>query len=199
MSDVKDFRWVGMSSKGKIEKRMTYESIKSCAEMWYARFTRVTGTGTDEAEHTEVYAVAPGFFHIAVHTLTLFKWTKLVLTQREKVTVSKTRAKHNFSKHDLERILVTLWAFDDTTFIHERARSQTTLVLDLYCWTGARIGAFFTGGLRYQVRAYGDLRLLLMNSGHRLFPRSVRCRQHARRLELFLPRETAMGQSKPGP
>jgi hypothetical protein len=65
--------------------------------------------------------------------------------------VNKKRPKHNFSVSDLTRVLVTLWVKDDLIFIPERYRLQFTFIFRVYCWTGARLGAFFTGGLRYGV------------------------------------------------
>ena len=53
---------------------------------------------------------------------------------------------------DLTRVLLTLWTRDDLMFIPERYRVQTTFIVHVYCWTGARIGAFFTDGLRYKVQ-----------------------------------------------
>lgn len=53
---------------------------------------------------------------------------------------------------DLTRVLLALWTYDDQIFILERYRVQTTFIIHVYCWTGARIGEFFTDGLRYKVR-----------------------------------------------
>jgi hypothetical protein len=35
-------------------------------------------------------------------------------------------------------------------FIPERYRIEFTFIIRVYCWTGARLGAFFTNGLRYR-------------------------------------------------
>lgn len=69
----------------------------------------------------------------------------------EDLVVNKRREKHLSTLCDLTQILLTLWTRDDLIFIHERCRIQFTLILRMYCWTGARLGAFFTGGLRYGV------------------------------------------------
>jgi hypothetical protein len=45
---------------------------------------------------------------------------------------------------------VTLWTWDDSTYIPERYRVQFAQTLRIYCWTGAGIGAFFARGLRYK-------------------------------------------------
>jgi hypothetical protein len=39
---------------------------------------------------------------------------------------------------------------DDLIFIPERYRIQFTFIFRFYCWTGARLSAFFTDGLRYR-------------------------------------------------
>lgn len=69
----------------------------------------------------------------------------------EGTVVNKHRPKHNFTEQDLSRLILTLWTRDDLVFIPERYRVQATFITHVYCWTGARIGAFFTGGLRYKV------------------------------------------------
>lgn len=71
----------------------------------------------------------------------------------EGVVVNKHRPKYNFTVRALTRVQVTLWTKDDLIFIPERYRIQTTLIINVFCWTGARLAAFFTGGLRYEVRA----------------------------------------------
>lgn len=68
----------------------------------------------------------------------------------EGLVVNKRLPKHNFTSRDLNRILLALWTRDDLVFIHERYRIQFTFIIRVYCWTGARLGAFFTGGLRYR-------------------------------------------------
>jgi Protein of unknown function (DUF3435) len=64
--------------------------------------------------------------------------------------VNKRLPKHNFISSDLTRILLTLWTKDDLVFISDRHWIQFTFIIRVYCWTGARLGAFFTDGLRYR-------------------------------------------------
>ncbi len=68
----------------------------------------------------------------------------------EGVVVNKRRPKHNFTEQELIRILLTLWTKDDLIFVPERYRVQFTFIVRVYCWTGARLSAFFTNGLRYR-------------------------------------------------
>jgi hypothetical protein len=78
----------------------------------------------------------------------------------EGAVVNKHRPKYNFTVRALTRVQVTLWTKDDLIFIPERYRIQTTFIINVFCWTGARLSAFFTGGLRYEVRL-----IRLSNSG----------------------------------
>ncbi|KAN0069234.1 Protein of unknown function (DUF3435) domain containing protein [Elaphomyces granulatus] len=148
LATVKDFiRFYIATSKpqlDKVEKRPTADSINIAAEWFFAGFTRVTGTDTDNEERSEVY-----------------NWVRQTLT-REGIVVNKHRPKHNFTDRDLSRVLLTLWTRDDLIFIPERYRVQTTFIIHVYCWTGARIGAFFTDGLRYK-----DVTLVLQRASGR--------------------------------
>lgn len=66
--------------------------------------------------------------------------------------VDECLPKHNFTKEDLDEILLTLWTSKDLIYISERDKVEFTLLLHTYCWTGARLSAFFSGeGLRYKV------------------------------------------------
>lgn len=60
---------------------------------------------------------------------------------------------------DLTRIVVTAWTKDDLIFTPERYRIQFTFIIRVFCWTGARLGAFFTDGLRYR-----DVELVLQRT-----------------------------------
>jgi len=148
LATVKDFiRFYVATSKpqlDKVEKRPTADSINIAAEWFFAGFTRVTGTDTDKEERSEVY-----------------NWVRQTLT-REGIVLNKHRPKHNFTDRDLGRVLLTLWTRDDLIFITERYRVQTTFIIHVYCWTGARIGAFFTDGLRYK-----DVTLVLQRASER--------------------------------
>ena len=77
----------------------------------------------------------------------------------EGLVINKRKPKHNFSERDLTRILISLWTQDDLIFIPERYRIQFTFIIKVYCWTGARLGALFTNGLRYR-----DIELVLQRT-----------------------------------
>ena len=76
----------------------------------------------------------------------LVQWVRKVLTL-EGLVVNKRKPKHNFTPRELTRILLTLWTKDDLIFNPERYRIQSTFIVRVYCWTGARLSAFFTNGL----------------------------------------------------
>jgi hypothetical protein len=65
--------------------------------------------------------------------------------------VNIRRPKHLFTERDLNRLLRTPWTEDDPIFIPQRYRIQFHYIFLEYCWTGARVFAFFTGGLRYGI------------------------------------------------
>ena len=67
------------------------------------------------------------------------------------MVVNIKKPKYNFTVTTLTKVLVTLWTKDDLVFIPERYRLQDTFILRVYCWAGARLSAFFTGGFRYGV------------------------------------------------
>jgi hypothetical protein len=69
----------------------------------------------------------------------------------EGVAVHILRDKDNFTKRDLDRTFDALWNANDLAFILECYRIYSTLIFLPYCETGARLSAFFTGGLRYGI------------------------------------------------
>jgi len=77
----------------------------------------------------------------------------------EGLVVNKHKPKHNFTPRELTRILLTLWTKDNIIFIPERYRIQFTFIVRVYCWTGARLSAFFTNGLLYR-----DVELVLQRT-----------------------------------
>jgi hypothetical protein len=48
-------------------------------------------------------------------------------------------------------VLVTLWTSLDIAFIYNRECTGFHFLLDVFCWSGSRINAFFAGGgLKYK-------------------------------------------------
>lgn len=81
------------------------------------------------------------------------QWVRTKLVE-EGLVVNKKKAKQLFTHHDLTRVLVTLWTEVDLGYIHERHRVQFTFIFRMYCWTGARIGAFLKGSLDIRYVAF---------------------------------------------
>jgi hypothetical protein len=77
--------------------------------------------------------------------------TRKSLTPPDEKTVRNQCLYRGIAAPDLTRVLLALWTRDDLIFIPERYRVQTTFIIHVYCWTGARLSAFFTHGLRYKV------------------------------------------------
>ena len=60
LATVKDFlRFHTATSRGKIVEKPTADSVNTFAEWFFAGFTRITGTPTDEEDRSEVYKVSP--------------------------------------------------------------------------------------------------------------------------------------------
>lgn len=130
---LKDFaRFYALSRPGKLSTRPTATSIKSFMEKFFVAFMVETGTVIDRNKRIELY-----------------RWIRHKLTKEGTVENIKN-PKHNFVAQDLENVLTALWTHDDLAYIPERYRIQFTFILLVYCWTGARIGAFFKGGLRWK-------------------------------------------------
>jgi hypothetical protein len=67
--------------------------------------------------------------------------------------VNASLPKYNFGPEALDRLLLALWTRPDLLYIHERTRVQFAFLIHVYCWTGARLSAFFKKkeGLQYKV------------------------------------------------
>lgn len=75
-------------------------------------------------------------------------------------TVNKRKIKRLFRETEFIQFNTAFWTADDACFIHPRNRVQVPFAILVFCWTGARIGAFFpnskegTKGLLYKVQLY---------------------------------------------
>lgn len=91
----------------------------------------------------------------------LDQWTRNILA-KEGLVVNKKKPKQLFGERELVQFNVTFWTIDDAQFTHPRNKAQVPFAIAVFCWTGARIGAFFPdqenkdkGGLRYRVDSKG--------------------------------------------
>lgn len=150
LETTKDFlRFYISTSRPVISTKPTVDSINTVAEWFFAGFTRVTGTETIETDRKEVYNVRD---HINLRRVMLIlQWVRRVLTA-EGIVVNQRLPKDNFSVENLTHVLRTLWTKDDLSYVPECYRVQFMFIINVYCWTGARLGAFFTGGLEYEVK-----------------------------------------------
>ncbi|KAI9764363.1 MAG: hypothetical protein M1840_008501 [Geoglossum simile] len=147
LATTKDFLCFHIAlSRGRIKDKTTVDSVKTFAEWFFAGFTRVTGTVISEDYRSAIY-----------------EWVKTVLT-KECLVVNTRKPKHLFGKHDLIQFHITFWTKNDTNFVHPRNKIQIPFIIDVFCWTGARISAFFPnpdnkakGGLRYK-----DIKVVLL-------------------------------------
>ena len=78
--------------------------------------------------------------------------------RREGETVNKHKVKRLFGETEFIQFTTTFWTVDDAHFVHPRNRVQIAFAILVFCWTGARIGAFFPEskneakkGLQYKV------------------------------------------------
>lgn len=78
---------------------------------------------------------------------------------QENLVANKKKKKYLFGEQEWAQFYKTFWTLNDDKFVHPRNKVQIPFVISVFCWTGARIGAFFPNkhnkekaGLRYRVR-----------------------------------------------
>lgn len=81
------------------------------------------------------------------------------MTEEEKAIENVKDPDHSFTKRDFLRVIASMWQADQRRFMPGLLKAIITLALQLYLFTGARIGAFIPAhedrairGLRYKVR-----------------------------------------------
>ncbi|KAK2051913.1 hypothetical protein LY76DRAFT_673081, partial [Colletotrichum caudatum] len=136
LEDIKDFfRFYILMAKGRItnNKRPTLDSMLCTAEFFFAGFKTYTDVEVSKDDRSEVYT-----------------WLKRVVCEEEGLIHNVHKMKFNFTKKELDRVMRGLLTRADLKFMHERTRIQAAYIIPTYCWSGARISAFFTGGLCYR-------------------------------------------------
>ncbi|KAH6614601.1 hypothetical protein B0J18DRAFT_439744 [Chaetomium sp. MPI-SDFR-AT-0129] len=148
IEELRDFwAFYHKRSKGRIRgsksAHATMKSLRMSAKMFNGGFGRRTGIQMP----AELVSLVNKHIQRMTHG-----------THNPQGTVSAAeRPKYNFGVADLDRVLLTLWTRRDLIFIHERERVQFHFLLESFCWSGGRIGAFFEGGgLKYK-----DINLVL--------------------------------------
>lgn len=85
------------------------------------------------------------------------QWIANTLTKDDKV-VNVKKQKYNFRRDDFLRVVSSMWSVDHKNFIPGLMKVQVLFALQLYLFTGARVGSFMPSdqhkkerGLRYEV------------------------------------------------
>ncbi|CEJ58338.1 hypothetical protein PMG11_06997 [Penicillium brasilianum] len=114
-------------------------TAKAWAERFFGGFKESTGTEISETDRKEVYS-----------------WIKNTLTKDGKV-VNKKKQKYNFTKEDFMKVVSSMWRVDHKKFIPRGLKALILFALQLYLFTGARVGSFMPSdenkqerGLRYE-------------------------------------------------
>jgi len=104
--------------------------------------------------------------HIALANAAL-QWIRKALTAK-KVIENVKKQKFNFTRDDFQNTTSSLWTRDSPVFIHGLLKIFILFALQVYLFTGARIGAFIPEhkkrdqrGLRYRVR-YQEVEVLAL-------------------------------------
>ncbi|KAJ5288305.1 hypothetical protein N7508_011080 [Penicillium antarcticum] len=139
---VKQFiRWLAKSTLGRLTegKEPTVRSAQAWAEQFFGGFAEFTKTEVIPEDRTEVY-----------------QWIRNTLTL-DKVVVNKKKQKYNFTKDDFLKVVSSIWQIDHKKFIPGLIKVDILFALQLYLFTGARVGSFMPSdenkhqrGLRYE-------------------------------------------------
>lgn len=91
--------------------------------------------------------------------ITATQWIRRTLTAEERTIENVEIPDHSFTKKDFQRVVSSMWKADHRRFMPGLLKAIVMLALQLYLFTGARIGAFIPAhedkderGLRYKVR-----------------------------------------------
>ncbi|KAJ6019330.1 hypothetical protein N7522_001397 [Penicillium canescens] len=148
---VKEFiRWCVSSATGRLSegKQPTVRTVKAWAERFFGGFKESTKTEVPKEDRKEVY-----------------DWIKNTLTA-EGIVVNQKKQKYNFKRDDFLKVVSSIWQTDHQKFIPGLTKVLILFALQLYLFTGARVGTFMPSdkdkhhkGLRYE-----DIKLVLFPS-----------------------------------
>lgn len=114
-------------------------------------------------------------FYKEADVLTLFQWIKKTLTEEGEIEDIK-KEKFNYTADDYLKTVSSLWTRDSPVFFHGLLKILIVFALQVFLFTGARIGAFIPDakkkkqrGLRYKVneRNYEPLAFDCVLADHR--------------------------------
>lgn len=160
---IKEFiRWYIGSTEGRLNEngRPTVRTVQACAERFFGGFEELTKTKIIPDDRKEIKSVSlssPRLRPILTAILISRQWIKKTLTA-EGTIVNQKKEKLNFTRHDFLRTVSSLWQTDHQTFIPGLLKVVILFALQLYLFTGARVGSFIPSskdkherGLRYKV------------------------------------------------
>ncbi|KAJ5291551.1 hypothetical protein N7478_000802 [Penicillium angulare] len=149
---IKEFlRWYSHTAQGKKSKngRPVMTSVVNCAERLFGGFEEKLRITIMKEDRSEIY-----------------NWIKRTLSEAEGTVENVEEPDHCFTKKDYLRMISSMWQADHRRFMPGLLKATIMLALQLYLFTGARIGAFIPPhedkdkkGLRYQ-----DIDLVLFPS-----------------------------------
>ena len=160
---IKDFiRWyIDLSAAcGRVSKnkKPTVRSTCTFAERFFSGFKNATTSKIVQEDQSEIYSVCMFSFYI-LPLLMQLQWIKKALTANKVIKDVKKQQKFNFTRDDFQNTTSSLWTRDSLSFIHGLLKIFILFALQVYLFTGARIGAFVPEhkyrnqrGLRYKVR-----------------------------------------------
>ncbi|KAJ5829188.1 uncharacterized protein N7525_007441 [Penicillium rubens] len=134
-------RWYANSIQGRLndDGLPTVRTVSAHAEKFFGGFEQFTRTKIVPDDRKEIKM-----------------WIKKTLTA-DGVVVDQKKEKLNFTKQDFLRTVSSLWQTDHQTFIPGLLKVVILFALQLYLFTGARVGAFIPSsedkherGLRYE-------------------------------------------------
>ncbi|CAP95306.1 Pc21g04090 [Penicillium rubens Wisconsin 54-1255] len=134
--------WMNHLARGKKSKngRLVMTSVLNCAERLFGGFE----------EKLQIKIVLEDRKEIS-------SWIKRTLTENKGTVENVEDLDHSFTKKDFLRLISSIWQADHRIFIPGLLKAIITLALQLYLFTGARIGAFIPAykdrderGLRYK-------------------------------------------------
>ncbi|KAJ5145808.1 uncharacterized protein N7515_000372 [Penicillium bovifimosum] len=148
---VKQFiRWCVSSATGRLSegKQPTVRTVKAWAERFFGGFKESTKTEVPQKDRKEVY-----------------DWIKNTLTA-EGIVVDQKKQKYNFKRDDFLKVVASIWQADHQKFIPGLTKVLILFALQLYLFTGARVGTFMPSDedKHYKGLRYEDIKLVLFPS-----------------------------------
>lgn len=159
---IKDFirsyvRTVKGTGRLSQKKTATVRTATAYAEQFFGGFEEATGSKIVPDDRSEIYSVCRSSL-LKDSQLIWLEWIKKTLTEEGEVEDIK-KQKFNFDRNDFTDLVASMWTRDCPIFMHGLLKVSILFALQVFLFTGARIGAFIPEskrksqrGLRYRVR-----------------------------------------------